>query len=340
MSPPGIGKSQAIDTTGIFWLGAQRLKVSPESITKAALVDAVVDAAQRIMLTATEMLEYSSLLVAAPEFGVLVPGHDLDFLNVLNYLYDNPPYYRERRRHFRGDPIEIYKPQLNILAGTQPAYLANLLPEEAWGMGFMSRMIMVYAREGKYVPLFRKRPEKSALLSKLTLDIRSISKLHGLMTWTPEAEKAMEEWDEGGRHPVPEHSKLEHYLTRRGLHILKLSMIASAARGNDLMITLPDLRRAWAWLFQAEQTMPDVFKDMVYKGDSQIIQELHFFAWKLYAKERKPIHESRLINFLQTKVPSEKIDKILDTADRANIVVRLASTKTYEPRAKPEHGLS
>jgi hypothetical protein len=197
---------------------------------------------------------------------------------------------------------------------------------------------MVYAREAVYVPLFQDRAEKTVLRTTLISNMRHVVKMFGKMDWEPEAAHSMETWHKQGGPPRPEHSKLEHYIQRRTLHVLKLCMISSAARGTSRVITQFDLDRARSWLFLAEETMPDVFKDMVYKGDQHVITELHFFAWKLWSKERKPIHESRLINYLKMKVPSEKIDRILDIADRSNVLVRNAGEKTYVPKPLAEHG--
>lgn len=48
VSNPGIGKSQAIQHVGEFWLATKQLKVSPDNMTKAALVDAL-EASSRLI---------------------------------------------------------------------------------------------------------------------------------------------------------------------------------------------------------------------------------------------------------------------------------------------------
>jgi hypothetical protein len=108
--------------------------------------------------------------------------------------------------------------------------------------------------------------------------------------------------------------------------------------GNGLVVTLPALNRARDWLLHAEQLMPDVFREMVQRSDSQLIQELHYFLWKLWLKEKKPIHESRLIHFLQTRVPSEKVLRVLEIAARSSII-KLVADKQWIPRPTHEHGL-
>jgi hypothetical protein len=148
----------------------------------------------------------------------------------------------------------------------------------------------------------------------------------------------LEEFQREGINPVPEHSKLQHYSTRRMQHLIKLSMISSLSRGLSRRVIEADIERARDWLIEAEETMPDIFKEMAFKSDLQIIQDLHFFLWKIYLKEKKPIHLVRLRHFLLAKVPSDKIDRIIDMAVNANILTE-ASQGLYIPRPKQEHGI-
>lgn len=320
--------------------------MAPKSVTRASLVDELSEAQRRIPLNTKEgLIEYSSLCVSAGELGVLIPSHDLDFLSVLNHIYDNPPLHSEKRRTHKINH-QIINPQLNILAGTQPAYLANLLPEEAWGMGFMSRQIMVYSGTPVLVDLFPdllSGPDlfTQALRASLSLDLGQVCELYGKMVWDTEAAEELKRWYKEGMPPVPEHSKLVHYVGRRILHVIKLSIIASMSRGNDLKITLLDLSRARDWLLEVEVSMPDIFREMVGKSDAQVLTELNQFMWQMFAlKKREPLHESLLVHFLQTRLPSERIDRVLQIAERAGHMAKMAgTTNMYIPRPKNEHGV-
>jgi len=116
-------------------------------------------------------------------------------------------------------------------------------------------------------------------------------------------------------------------------------MISAVARANELVIRLDDVRRAQDWLLAVEQLMPDVFREMVAKSDGQVIQELHFFMWGQWVKSKKPFHESMLINFLSQRVPSEKVMRVLEIAERSNVVSRDAGSKLYIPKARTDHGV-
>lgn len=331
----------AIGAAERFWHFTKKLKVAPRSVTRASLVDVLADAKRSIPVQGgANLVEYSSLQVAADEFGVLVSAHDLDFLSVLNKLYDNPPVHSEKRRTAKIDHT-IINPQLTILAGTQPSFLANLLPEQAWGMGFMSRQVMIYSGTPIRVKLFKLTLKDQALRSCLLFDMGQMAEIMGQMHADDEVENELQRWYDEGMPPTPEHSKLVHYNGRRIMHINKLMMISSLSRNNSLQITMEDFTRARDWLLQAEIYMPDIFREMAGRSDAQVIHELHFFMFTLWSKSgHKPIHDTAIWNFLKTQLPSERISRVIETALRSNVIARVAGTTDfYIPRPKNEHGI-
>lgn len=338
VAPPGVGKSQAISHVTELWYATKDLHVAPDNVTKPALIDAIQASSRKLVLSETGLMEFHSLLVSSSEFGVLVPAHDLEFLNTLNHIYDCPRNYRENRRSMGDNQVDITNPQLNILGGTQPAYLANLLPEEAWGMGFTARVIMVYSSRAINVPLFSTQEPRTTEFGYLIRRMREISKQFGAMDFTEEAKAEIERWANEGCQPVPTHSKLANYTSRRILHSLKLSII-SAVSSQHSVIELSDFDRGRSWLLAAEQTMPDIFREMVGKSDVQVIDELHFFCWQLWVKDKRPVHQARIVHFLQHRVPSDKVLRLIDIAVKANILDQIAGTDTYIPRPKSDHGM-
>lgn len=334
----------AVDEIRDLWRAVDRpgfgkLHIAPNSVTKAALLDCLENAKRMIMVGEAELrkpLEYNSLNVAASEFGVLVPAHDNEFLNTLNDIYDNPPAFVESRRTSKSTSIN--QPQLNIIAGTQPGYLANLLPEEAWSMGFMSRVLMIYAASGPQIDLFGSPGLNRDTRQTLIGGLSRFTSLYGEVGFEEDARTELVRWYKSGLGPVPEHSKLQHYNSRRLLQVIKLTIISTASAGNGLVVTLKALNRARDWLLEAETLMPDVFKEMTQRSDSQVIQELHYFMWRIYAKDKRPLHESRMIHFLQTRVPSEKILRVVEIAARSNII-KIVGEKQWVPVPSNEHGM-
>ena len=359
VSPPAIGKGQAIGPVEKIWHSAKgaitgRLKVAPRSMTKASLVDEMAKAQRHIPLNkfagtdalSIEFLEYSSLAILAEELGVLISSHDLDFLSLLTEIYNSKAVYSETRRTNKLS-VEVFNPQITFLGGTQPAFLASILPEEAWGMGAMSRIILIYSGTGVKKQLF---PEDDLFDNVVDIKMRSLQRsivsdfsqildLYGEMKWSAGARRAAVEWTNAGMPPIPTHSKLVHYCGRRDLHCVKLSMIASLSRSNSLIVAEEDFRRAQGWMLEAEEVMPDVFREMTGKSDGELIKQLNFYMFSVWMRNgRKPMHESFLINFLITRTTSDRIERIISMAERANIIAREAGTNLWFPRRADEHG--
>lgn len=344
VSTPGIGKTEAIKVTEDLWQSTRKIIVAPHSLTKAALIDCLQEATQTYQPKTGLPFEYHSMAISVDELGTLVPAHDLEFLSVLNKIYDNPKFHKEKRRHFNGGKeIELINPQLNILAGSQPAFMAHMLPEEAWGMGFTSRIIMVYTGVGAVAKtLFTDaayvKPASWQTLSNL---LSQFCAVQGQFAWTDEAKASMETWYGLKLAPIPEHSKLLHYVPRRILHIIKLCMVSSLSRQHKLLIDVEDFNRARDWLIEAEATMPDIFREMVGKSDQNVITELHFALWREWLRTQKqPIHQSFVYKFLINQVPSDKMPRILEAAERANLIKRIPNSfDMWQPVPKHQHGV-
>ena len=319
VGPPASGKTNAIKPIRELWSRTNQLNLAPDNVTKAALIDALSKALRTIINGSTNAYTFSAMAVPCSEFGVFFTHHDLEFLSVLNHIFDAPSSYREERR--TAGIVEIIKPYLVILAGTQPDFLNSFLPDEAWGMGFTSRLIMIYANNAPATDLFSTVTTQSTTLST---ELTKIFQLKGEFSWTKNAIDEINAWNNHGCPPAPDHSKLLHYNGRRALHTIKLSMISSISRSPELIVTVDDFERAKDWLLEAETLMPDIFRAMGQRSDMQLISDMHFHVYRLWATvaidKRKPIAGNELWKFLHSRVPSDRIPKLIDAAHRTGYI--------------------
>lgn len=335
VAPPGVGKSMVLREGVKMLENVPGLFIAPQDLTKASFLDNLQEAHRIFTIPPKFMIEYHSMFIGASEFGIFVPAHDLEFLNVLNFMYDNEHKYKETRRS-REKPLILENPQVNMLGGTQPDYLASLLPDAAWGMGTMTRIIMVYSGEVTRPQLFGKRMKLN--LESLQEDLNQVAELFGEMSWSTEAEADLVGWYETGLQPVPEHSKLKHYKTRRILHIMKLCIISACARGNGMLIEAQDVERAKVWLLEVEALMPEIFKEMAGKSDGQIIQDMHYYVMDLFIqKGRTPVHRSKIDLFLMNRTPAYNVENIIKTCVRAGILIDRGND-LYVPGTKNDDG--
>lgn len=348
VASPGIGKTEGIKRIEKILKDSKKVVVMPKSLTSASLVDVLKRATKTYLSVGGTPVEYHSGMILTSELGTMISAHDLEFLSLLNEIYDSPDVYAQQRRHFNeGKEVQILNPQLNILAGTQPAFLAHLLPEEAWSMGATSRMILVYA--GQFhddSDVFGDLEEEEfSDRAALTARLGFFGEQSGQFLWMPDAMEMFNRWKKSKYAPVPEHSKLQHYLPRRGIHAIKLAMISAMSATGELTVRQEDFVRALDWLLAAERIMPDIFREMAGKSDSDVLMELHYFMWQIMVQRKAKaqaanLGEGELYNFLRLRVPGEKIGRILEVAERSRIISRdpLDPAK-WIARPKHQHGV-
>lgn len=338
VGPPACGKDNAIRPIKQLWSKISGLHLSPDNMTKAAMMDALKRSVRTVMNGRdTPPLIFQCMVAPVPEFGVFIPRYDNEFLSTLNNLYMSPDTYTEERR--TQGIIELSKPHLVILAGTQPDFLYNFLPEEAWGMGFTSRLIMVYADGGTGADYFTKYAVNSTDLLAL---LRKIFELKGEFIWDAGTVEEINAWSKAGCPPRPEHSKLLNYNGRRGLHVIKLCMISAASRAASLHVTVEDFERAREWLLSAEAVMPDIFRAMGQRSDQQILEDLYEHLYRLWSsvarEKRRPLPDKELYGFLHTRVPTERIPRLIEAAQKLGYITKGVYPDEWTPRPRTHFG--
>lgn len=285
---------------------------------------------------------YHSAFLAVSELADLAKEHDAQLLNALHGLFDNLPLIEEERRYREGNQIKIPRPQASLLAGTTPAYLVRAFPASAWDEGFMARSIIIFADQMIEPDLFsdNEQPDPAIALD-LVDDLRKIGSLKGRMTFTPDAMDAIRAWQRAKYEPAPKHPKLEHYNTRRIMHALKLSIISSASRSDDMQITAENFQEALGWMLEAEEVMPKLFNDMIGRSDGQVMNEAYHFIRSQWdstspALREQPVKKSLLANFLRYKIPHYQIESFIGAMLSADLLTPITKNGTvyYKPNLK------
>lgn len=336
VGPPGVGKTFIIKVVRDLWKSLKNHHVARSALTRASLVDSLREAhRQEVVQNNTKVEQFNSLLIASNELTVLLPAYDADFMGTLTDLYDGHP-YGEKKRTQELD-YEMDKPQVNIIAGTTPSYLRDLMPEGAWDQGFVSRLFLVYSGENAPTELFKTNGASLGMYNDLIHDLQRIGKLYGEIKFTSEAAKAISSWHMRKGPPAPDHPRLLHYNTRRTAHLLKLCMVASAATSDRLVVELDHYNSALAWLLEMESFIPDIFKSMATGGDMKVITDTWHFVYKLYAHENKPVREARVLRFVTERAPVHSVERILSVMEKQGILKATwpdkDSGKCYIPEA-------
>ena len=84
---------------------------------------------------------------------------------------------------------------LNLMGGTAPDWIQSMIPQEALGGGFTSRIIFIVEEvKRKIIPKYIPTQAEKDLQEVLQRDIDRISQLAGEVTFTEEAEKLYIDW--------------------------------------------------------------------------------------------------------------------------------------------------
>lgn len=321
VGPPGAGKTVSAGIASDMLRKLNGHHIAPSSVTRASIIDALESASRNYMLPKGAGIEhFHSLAVISEELGILIPAYENDFMNVLTGIYDNRPYSETRRSSKLN--INLPAPQINLMAATTPSFLNNLIPEGAWDQGFMSRVVMIYSGASAPGDLFAESTTDETLFKFLSEDLKTIGMLQGQMTFDQDAADTLITWHRtgvDGGPPIPDHPRLVNYNKRRTAHLLKLCMIMSASRSNDLKITMEDFVEALDYLVAAESFMPDIFKAMRTGGDVNVMDETWHHVYKLFMRENKPIAEGRIVAFLSERTPAHNVMRVLEVMTRQGI---------------------
>ena len=308
---PGVGKTRTMREGTHYVRDLPEFHLAPISMTFASLVDSLVKSKRVLIRPGDDAIEYNSMYIAADELGAFIHKYDNEMIDGLSAFYDPDPYSQTRRTS--DIRIKIQSPQLNILCGTTPQNLTQLLPEKAWGQGFTSRLIMVFSDERIIGDDFA--PAVKSHSADLEHDLNIINGLVGEFEVTADYRDLVNKWRQLGESPVPNHPKLIHYVTRRRAHLYKLSMVAAIDRSNALILTRDDFNTAMGWLLEAEDTMVEIFKAGATNADAQAMDEiLHLIK----INDRGfGVSEQKIVKFARDRLPLHSISRVIEIMERS-----------------------
>lgn len=310
---PGTGKSQAVKATRAILLPATKMSIIPASITRAGLEDYME---KNLILKGRRtpdgaMLMPNECIGLSDEMQGILPDQDLGHLTLYNILYDLPSMHMAVTRS--NGEVRLETPYCSIMTGAQPAFLATSMNEQAWGMGFMSRSMMVFDVPRERTSMFATVNRDKKLEADLIHDLKIIHNLCGWMTWTNSAQSLYEEWFvKNAGAPIPQAKRLAMgYNARRELHMVKIAMVMSISRSNDLIVEERDVAAAIGLLLKNESRMPMIFNEMSNTGSVVAVEDMLDLI-RANTAQGKETPESVLIEAAMQRFPSTQVNAVIE----------------------------
>jgi hypothetical protein len=313
VATPGKGKSNAIKHARRIISNIPSLSLSPASLTEQALYEVLESAGTKSAKSANWIDSIESPLIAMiDEYGTLIKSENTSFMDFLTDLYDCPDIYEYRTKTSGHNVIE--RPCLTLIGGCTPDWIKGVFTDAALERGFASRMILVYSDEDIYQPLFGTPVVHDSIEEKnLIADLTQIANTNGEFHWHPDAAAAFTEWYNSGLEPKPQDTRLQHYITRRIVHLTKIAMVVRAAQDDSKIITESDYQEAKSLLLETEASMPKAVESLgsnPYYEQVKLI-ELLVKAW--HVRHHNPMPEQELRARLARDVPSTYTDTLINS---------------------------
>lgn len=267
----------------------------------------------------------SSIYIFSPELDNLINAESYKngLVALLTDLYEC---WDERKWETATQGSDLYKNVfINFLGCTTPDALSK--GEYLLEGGFAGRIILVYADTPRVAnPWPRSSPDEQKTRQILINDLKEIAKIKGIFTGTAEAQDYYAIWYQGNYDQIKEvlDKRLEGYYNRKRDHVFKLAMVLSAARCNDKLIDIQDIKEALDILGSIEKQLPKALVGVSYAKEVkhldrifQIIKEAKSISHsKLMRKMGYYANATQLKEYLITLLEAQRIKMIFNGKER------------------------
>lgn len=259
-------KGVSIGIAKDFLKSVPGLTVAPESSSgRQAMILAMKRASVNFKDPTDGKIKFHCSITAfSEELSVFLGQGDIAYLSNLTDWYDSKDDWEYETVGRGKDSLQGLC--LNLMGATAPDWIQSMIPPEAVGGGFTSRVIFIVEEHKKHtVPEYFQTQEEVEMRGMLTRDLERISKLAGEVTFSPAAKQLYVDWyiHEDGElaagNPAIEDTRFAGYCERRSTHIRKLMLICTASRSDKLIIEEEDFYKAKGLLEAAEVKMGKTF---------------------------------------------------------------------------------
>lgn len=224
------------------------------------------------------------------ELEVLFKSNSGDMVAMLCHCYDAGDLHYKTKN--KGED-KIKNVCVNLIAGTTPDSIRDLMADKVVKKGLTSRTIMIYAERPRFCRQFPGlSPEQQTAYSELLGHIKLLTNVVGEVRLSDEAAKWHKDYYEGERlldDRCNKSSYLDHYYGRKNIHWLKLAIAHHySEQHTSNVIQLGSVISALDTLNRAEVNMDKAFKtagrNMLYDSSKEIVGYLREAGPKGYNK--------------------------------------------------------
>ena len=319
VGPPAARKGTAMGF-GLDFMMRAEIKMAADSITKEALVRNIKDAYSQDITEDGKTFYHCSYSIVSPELSVFLGQVDTTMIRWLTDWFDcgkGPAGVWTYETKGQGTD-QVSGIWINLLGATTPEQI-GMLPAII-ETGLASRMIMVYqAAKEKTCTFPFLTQEELKIGEQLYFDLEKIHMLKGEFKFSKNWMERYEAWyNNNDANPPFRDRRLARYCDRRQVHLIKLCMIMSASRSDEMVLRLTDIERAIHLLEITEMTMPEAFGAM---GEDKDIKVLSYIMQEVGINKRLTFEELTNRHYFDAVNP-QKLEWMVRTLENMKFLTR------------------
>jgi hypothetical protein len=330
VAPPGVCKKSTAANIGVDILqelpnlNLIREKATPESLVKA-MMDGM--AAQPVSSDGLVMEASASAFVFAPELAVFLgrETYNEGLIGILTTLFDCHNRW-ESMTVGRGRSL-LHNIHLCMLGATTPDLMSRVIPQSAFGGGFLSRIIFaVKNNTPRCVPFPKLRDQLTR--ERLSAELLRISETRGQIVQSKEGEAWAIDWytKHHKRLQAQEDLTLSGYLERKQDHMIKLCIVLLLSSGGDLILTPELYSQALSILNYTERTMGGAFTSI----QTTDVGKDHDRILKMMENNGGRMEHSRLLRRVYGHMDAQGFRRSVATLKEAGFIEEILGPKNHE----------
>lgn len=321
IGPPAARKGTALGQ-GKDILNLAGVSVQADTTTCQSLIKSVAEAGVPCQSFSGATSAHSSVTVYSAELTVFLGYGNTELLTLLTDWFDCPDKWEYKTKNSGHDVVvNLF---FNLIGATTPSLMSASMPQQTIGSGLGSRICFIYQpRAAKKIANPQATPEEMAMKSVLVEDLQQIMLMKGEYKPTKDFLEKYRQWYEvdSTKDPILKDPKFETYAARRQVHLLKLSMIMSASRGDSYVLDGADFDKALRTLKEAEHFMPNALAGTGAAEDAAVKAEIFRIFDSVFIDEegkKRWVEDREIFSACYEVATHDVIEKVLLHIHRAN----------------------
>jgi hypothetical protein len=318
VGPSATGKGTAMKFASDIIEKIPTIRLSAQATSLQALIRRMKETnLTDINVVTGDQTYHSSLTIFSTEFTVFLGYHNQELIAALCEWYDcHNRWVYETIARKKEEVVGVW---VNLFAGTTPDAIQASLPIESIGGGLTSRIIFVVEeKRAKLVVVPTITERQLQLQQMLVYDLEAINRMSGVMNYTEGFLKVYSDWCYyADTHRPFYDKKFDGYCGRRRKHLITLSMVCCASRGDEMVMTSEDIDRAITLLTEVEIKMGKVFKGMGRSSISDLINDAIVYITNSITPDI-PLHQ--FAKYFEGDMDKLEMDRVLTTLEAMNTI--------------------